>query len=52
MFFIKSCLQCFKAMSLCRNKGEQKHRVPDTYYLNKDPTNVTKFVKVTSNLTQ
>ena len=24
------------------DKGEQKHRVPDTYYINNDYTNVTK----------
>ena len=31
---------------------EQKHRVPDTYYINNDHASVIKFMKVTSNSTQ
>ena len=42
----------FDAISLFRNNLEQKHRVPDTYYINDHPANVVKFVKFTSNSTQ
>ena len=58
MFFIKSFLQLYLHSNVCdmtslfRNKWEQKHRVPDTYYVNKDCEDVIKFMKVTSNLTQ
>ena len=42
----------FDAISLVRNKREQKHRVPDIYYINNDHANAIKFMKAISNLTQ
>ena len=38
-------------MSYCR-LGEQKHRVPDPYYIKIDYANVIKFMNIIQNLTQ
>ena len=39
-------------MLIVSNKSEQKHRVPETDYINNDYTNVIKFMKIKSNSTQ
>ena len=38
-------------LQIASNNGEQ-FRVPDTYYISNDYTNVIKFMEITSNSTQ
>ena len=53
--FIKSFLQmclysnAYETISLFRNTWEEKHRVPDTCYINNDRANVITFMYVSSN---
>ena len=55
MFFIKGYLQMclysnvYDAISLFRNKREEKHRASDTYYINNDHANVIKFTRLHRN---
>ena len=55
-FFKYVCIQKFITrypfVGISEKKQKKKHRVPDTYYVNNDRTNVIKFMKVTSNSTQ
>ena len=52
--FLEMCLysQIYDVISLFRNRCEQKHRLPDTYYISNDRANVIKLMEVTSNSTQ
>ena len=40
------------AVQMVSDSWQQKHRVPDTYYINSNYANVIKFMKISSNSTQ